>query len=88
MPSVKGKGSGGDMRARAARNGKRVGRPAKHWIIPIEPDKVAIVLSAESAALAQRLMLHFPGCCDIAALYELALRRLAETRSMEEEHHQ
>lgn len=40
--------------------------------------KVGIRISAESAALAQRLMLHFPDVPNVEALYELAMVKLAE----------
>jgi hypothetical protein len=40
--------------------------------------KVGIRVSAESAALAQRLMLHFGEVANVEALYELAIVKLAE----------
>ena len=48
MPSVPGKGSGGRRNEKAARNGKKVGRPAQH---------VTIRISVQSAAQLQQLML-------------------------------
>ena len=40
--------------------------------------KLRIHVSPESGLLAQRLMLHFPDVPTVEALYELAMRRLAE----------
>lgn len=71
MPSVKGKGNGGDMRAKAALNGKKVGRPKTH---------IAVRLPIETAAQAQRLMLyHWPGVATVEDLIAYAVRKLAET---------
>lgn len=41
--------------------------------------KVAIRISPDNAALAQRLMLHFPDVPTVEALYELAMLKLSET---------
>lgn len=80
MPSVPGKGNGGDMREAAAKNGKRVGRPPTHWHIPVQEGKAPVVLDADTLVLAQRLMLYdWPGVATVEDLFGYAIRKLAET---------
>lgn len=71
------------MTAKSKRGGLRSnpgGRPPKAikdraaW-----KGKIAIRVSPEIAALAQRLMLHFPEIKTVEALFEHALVKLAET---------
>jgi hypothetical protein len=69
-----------NTKRRGGRRSNPGGRPPK----PIEErkewkGKIAIRISPDSAALAQRLMLHFPQVATVEALYEYALIRLAET---------
>ena len=71
------------MMTKSNRGGRRAnpgGRPPK----AIEDrkawkGKVSIRISVETAALAQRLMLHFPERPNVESLFEYALRKLAET---------
>lgn len=41
--------------------------------------KIAIRIDPETAALAQRLKLHFPDIPNVESLFAYALRKLAET---------
>jgi hypothetical protein len=54
---------------------------AAEWIERLAKfdDAVWIPLDTPSAALAQRLMLHFPECASVEQLVSLAITRLAET---------
>lgn len=71
-----------DKRARtsAANGAKSAGRPPKSIADrKLFRGKVAIRITPENAALAQRLMLHFPHIPTVEALYEYAMTKLAET---------
>ncbi len=77
MPRGRLKGSPGGNRTARRYTG---GRPA----LPLDQrranrrGKLTIEIDPASGALAQRLMLRFPECRTVAALYELAIERLAE----------
>lgn len=70
-----------DKRARtsAANGAKSAGRPPTCIADrKLFRGKVAIRISPGNAALAQRLMLHFPDIPTVEALYEYAMTKLAE----------
>ncbi len=63
----------------AANGAKSAGRPPKSITErALFRGKVAIRVRLENAALAQRLMLHFPHIPTVEALYEYAMTKLAE----------
>jgi hypothetical protein len=65
---------------RTAGPGKRIGREPKPIAERIAwKGKIAIRVTPETAARAQRLMLHFPDVPTVEALFEYALVKLAET---------
>jgi len=68
--------------AKTTHGGRRQGagrRPKPLTERKLQRGKVWIGIDVETAALAQRLMLHFPDVPNVESLFAYALRRLAET---------